>query len=709
LPNPLDRALNPKSVAVIGASERGLGAVALSNVIRGFPGDVYPVNRRQTELMGLKAYPSIDDVPVVVDLALVLVPAVGVPDVAGRCRDLGVGGLLVCSAGFAEAGDDGVLAQQALSRLNDGGNFPIIGPNCNGFVNNHANVRATFAVYAETGIPKGGVALVSQSGGFGAYILLKAMNCGLGLAWYFTTGNEADVDAAHALRYLVERDEVKILLTYLEGIRSPEVLVEAARRAAELDKPLVVVKAGSTEAGSRAALSHTASVAGSGAVYEAVCEQYGVLRASSVEQMLDYAVALQTGRRMSGSRLGVLTPSGGAGVLMADEASYVGLTVPPLPEADQLRIAALLPSFATATNPIDMTGGSTVTNGVPNPNMLGDVLNEVTTSSGVDAILPLVWSVGPDEERAVRTAYAGTDKPMVIATTLEAPQLTEAGIPVFGDPARAVRALGAVFAVSMPVPGLETVEVVPDSQRAGQVRELLASAAGQPFILESLAKQILRRYDIPVSEEAIAHSSREAVAIAAGIEGPVALKGLSYQLAHKSDSGAIRLGLRGADEVSAAYDDLLAEMERSENAISVEGILVQEMVPATVEMACGLQRDPLFGPMVIVGLGGSLIEILAGTSMLKAPFSTTAATRAIESLWQGRLTATARGLNKAQVGLIAEIMVAIGQLAVELPEVASIDINPIRVSGPTLKAVDALLLVDWAVPELGSSRSALAP
>jgi len=305
-----------------------------------------------------------------------------------------------------------------------------------------------------------------------------------------------------------------------------------------------------------------------------------------------------------------------------------------------------------------------------------------------------MWYVSERETEATKKVWAATDKPLVVATTLSAPDIAAAGIPVYTDPARAVRAVGAVaeFSASMrrhqPV-----VRPVPDAARAGRVRALLAREGGQPFVLESVAKQVLAEYGLSVSREAIADSADAAVAAAREIGGPVALKVLSYGLPHKSDSGALRLGLRGDDEVRHGYTEMLEAIRGAFGDLKVEGVLVQEMVPASVEISCGLQRDPVFGPIVAVGIGGVLIEIVGGTVLLRPPFTQRMAEDAVARIAGGRLRTASRGLSEAQATKIAAAMTGLGALALEVPEVESVDINPIRVDGDVAKAVDALLVI----------------
>jgi acyl-CoA synthetase (NDP forming) len=361
--------------------------------------------------------------------------------------------------------------------------------------------------------------------------------------------------------------------------------------------------------------------------------------------------------------------------------------VPVLPDPDRQYLQSLLPRFGSAANPVDTTGAFNMEN-------FDAVYGGLAASDGVDAVLPLIWYVGERETTATKKVWAATDKPLVIATTLSAPDIAEAGIPVYTDPARAVRAIGAVAAFSESARRHEHAEPPPkDTDRIDTVRALLRREAGQPFVLESVAKQVLAEYGIPVSREVIADSAEAAVAAARALQGKVALKVLSYGLPHKSDSGALRLGLQGDEAVHDAYEEMLASIRAANPDIKVEGVLVQEMVPASVEISIGLQRDPVFGPMIVVGLGGVLIEIVGGAVMLRPPFTQRMAEDAVARIAEGRLRTASRGLSEQQATLIATVMTGLGTLALELPEVESVDSHPIRVDGQVAKAVDALIVV----------------
>jgi acetyltransferase len=689
------RLLEPRSVAVVGASESGLGSVVFGNMLCGFNGPVIPVNPSRSAVHGIATVASVAELPLPVDLAIVIVPHARVLDVIEGCIARGVGSAVIMSAGFAEAGLGGLAAQRRLGRLAAAHDFPILGPNCNGYINAHAAVAASFAVRAAGGdLPAPGpVALVSQSGGFGSFILRKAMAAELGIGWYVSTGNEADITVGRTLRHIVGRPDVELILAFTEAVRSPGAFLDAVRGASLADKPIVAVRAGYSAAGARAAISHTASVVGSSEAYDAICDQYGVVRARSIEEMLDFALALRQRRRTKGRRLGVLTQSGGSGVLMVDEAVSSGMTVPLLHPGDERELRALLPSFASTANPVDTTGAFDQSN-------YGKVLATLAGSAAVDAVVSLLWTVGEAEARAVRAAVAATGKPIALATLAPCPQATGTVL-VYPDPVRAVRALAALARFSDRAPVTQVGPAV-NVGRQTRARQLLDRERGRPFLLEHSAKQLLGLYGIPACPEGVARSADRAAQLAEAVGGAVALKVLSYGLPHKTDADALRLNVAPRD-AAAAYRELLAGVRRQRPDLEVEGVLVQPMVPTRIEVSCGLQRDPAFGPMIATGLGGTQVELIGAAAILHVPFDEPHALRAISG---GKLARSARGLDREQLARLARIMTALAELAVELPEIASVDINPLRGLGETLVCVDALVVLDGAAAPDGNSPQA---
>ena len=690
----MDRLLSPTSIAMVGASsnEESIGGWVFANLARAFSGSLYPVHPRDAEIQGRPAYPSVTALPEPVDLAVVVVPARSVPGVIGECAAKGVGGAVVITAGFAESGVEGAALQEQMTRTARAGGLRVVGPNCIGFMNLFGGVMANFALPPTEPLPPAGpVALVSQSGGFGSYISTKAFLAGLGLGWFVSTGNESDVNVTTVLRYLVEREETRVVMVFSETLRDPELFIDTACRAAELDKPIVLLKAGRSEVAAKAALSHTASLVGSAEVFDAVARQYGIFLVDTMEEMLDLGMIFQDGRRVRDRRVAIMTTSGGAGVLLADACTKAGLSVPELPRQEQEALLDLMPEpfYGSTTNPVDTTAQ------VANvPGAFEKVLFGVGASASVDMFAGVTWAIPGEANDAFVAYYQGTDKPVALTSTAWLEDLQRGGVPTYTDPQRAANALGAVARQSLRSSRpARPSEWAPDPSRVGRVGPLLATSVGERAMLESAAKRVLAAYGIAVTREELAGSVEEAVAAAARIGGPVALKVMSYQLPHKTEAGALRLGVEAAS-VGEEYQALMAEVgHRAPNA-QIEGVLVQEMVPARIELSCGMRRDPTFGPVVTVGLGGVLIEILRETALLRPPFDLEQARTALAGLSGGRLVESTRGMNETEQTAVAEVMVGVGLLGLEFEQVAEVDVNPVRVADGSALAADALIVLN---------------
>jgi acetyltransferase len=507
---------------------------------------------------------------------------------------------------------------------------------------------------------------------------------------FASTGNECDVDFASVLEYCVEDPELETIAVFAETIRQPDAFLRAVARAQELGKQIISVSPAVSEAVARAVMSHTASIVGSAEVYASVCQQYGVVQADSIESMLDYCRLLQERKPMKGRRIGVVTQSGGAGVLVASNATDEGFDLPELGPETQEYLKALLPPDASAKNPVDTTAGTM------EPDAYGKILQRLVDDDLIDGVIPIIWAgFNQQQVEQVADVYYGQEKPMAPVVAMEPGPLTALGVPVYDDPTRAVRALGVVARANEPMAWTSPSSFEPDAARASAVADLLAPVRTKPFVLESTAKDALAAYGIAVAAERVCADEDEAVAAFEAIGGNVVLKVLSYDLPHKSDSGGLVLDLDSADAVRQAHRELLRRFQ-DQPATRIEGVLVQEMVSARIELALGLQRDPVFGPMVAIGLGGVLIEIISTPQLLHAPFGLAEARLAVSRVANGRIGHAARGLDEAQQEAFAQGAVALGQLALEQPYVLSVDVNPLLPTPGGMKAVDALLVLEGA-------------
>ncbi len=689
-PESLDALFAPRSIAVIGASDHhgNLGYRLLGNLaLGGYAGSVYPVSLRHDTLRGLPAYRAIGDIPGPVDLAVLAVPASVVPSVAEECVVAGVRSMLVLSAGFSEAGE--TERQVALHRAVEGSGTRIGGPNCGGFTNLPQGIILQDNAFSPTTpVPHvGPVAIVSQSGGVGTYLMRRFAATGLGLNWLITTGNEVDVELGSAIRYVVEKRNVGVVVCFSETIRDAGVFVAAVQRAAELDKPVVILKGARTPSSQRAAVSHTASLVGSAEVFDSVCRQTGVHVASSLEELLDLATVFANGRRARGSRAGILTQTGGTGVLLADTLSREGLSVPELEPIGQQSLASMLPSsfLGSLGNPIDL--------GTQSGDAFEGVLRWMIDSDDLDIVVPVVYHYAASQIAGTVAAFRDGTRPVAVFSTGPNEELTRAGVPVFTDPARLSGALAALVKQSLPkrpivtrpFPTLDQVRI----DTASKKLDALHPHAG---LLEHQALSLLSLYGVPVARSVLAKTEAEAVSGASQIAGPVALKIVSYDLPHKTDVNGVRLGVEGPRAVAATFTELLETVAATAPDARLEGVLVQEIVAPRLELACGVQRDAIFGPMIMVGLGGSLIEIVGETTLIRPPFDVDEAAASVASLFDGRLTRNARGLSLDEVHRVADVMCSLANLVIELPTIESIDVNPLCVFEDQVRAVDALVL-----------------
>jgi acetate---CoA ligase (ADP-forming) len=686
----LDRLLRPKSIALVGASESGLNGSLLGNLSRDYQGTIYPVNPHRETVLGLPCFPGVDALPEPADLVILSVPAQHVADIAEKSAEIGCGGALAVGAGFAEVGTEGGLWQQRLTNLGRNG-FAVLGPNCNGFMNQHDSVMASFVITPSQERPRPGpVALISQSGGVGAYLITKSVAAGVQLGWYVSSGNECDVNVSRVLRYVIEDERTSVVLTFHEAVRDVEDFVAALDRAAELGKTVITLKGGLSEQGSRAALSHTASLVGSSAVYDAVCRQHGAIRASSFDEMIDYGLIFQAGRPMRSDGLGILTVSGGAGVIMADVADSVGLTVPQLPQEtqDALNDFMPVPNYGSTANPIDTTGMITT---LPDE-YYGRLASGLADAPEIGGIAPVLFT--GNKTAAIMQAYLATEKPVAVAVTAPEPMLVEAAVPTYPDPGRATRALGVLRARTKYLEsGSTSHRYTPDVARRGAAQALVTQAGNAPFLLEDTAKKLFALYGIPVSTERRVQLSEDVGAAAQQVGFPVAVKLLSYSLPHKSDAGALRLNLNTPEDVRKECQAMVAAVTAARPDVVIEGVLVQQMVPADIELALGVQRDPDFGAVVAIGLGGTMIELGPAPELLRAPFDIGLALGAIGRLGGGALVGATRGITAETARRFATAAVRLGELALDLAHVTSVDINPLRATAEAIVAVDGLVAV----------------
>jgi acyl-CoA synthetase (NDP forming) len=686
----------PQSIAVIGASQdpKKIAGRSLKNLLAyGYQGTVHAVNAKSREVQGRPAVPTLREVQGPVDLAVIVVPASAVPQAMDDCAAKGVKSAIILSSGFAETDSAGKLAQERLTAVAREAGIRVVGPNCMGALNVRDGMFATFSQSFEHGLPQaGGIGIVSQSGAFGAHCLVSARERGLGLSLWATTGNECDVDLGECLEFMAGDVHTNVLLLYMEGCRDKDKLVRGLELAAARRKPVLVLKVGRTELGAQAAASHTASLVGSDAVYDALFEQYGVHRAESLDELMDIAYACTARKFPAAGKVGLVTISGGVGVLMADAATAAGLQVPPMPAETQAKLKQLIP-YAAVRNPVDTTAQV-----LDNMDLIGTNLELMLSEGGCDSVVLFLSTVGMNpvlmEKLSVTLTGVRKKFPDTLAIIsslmrrdLFAP-LKAAGFLVTEDPTRAIEMVGALHGFARWFAAQGTLPPVPAIPKH-------LPAVPDRVLSEHEAKQLLAGAGLPVAAERLAQSAAEAQAAAQALGCPVAMKINSPDIAHKSEVGGVLLGVATPQAAAEGYTALLARVRKAAPHAKLEGVLVAPMVTDGVETILGVKRDPVFGPVVMFGLGGIFVEVMKDVSLRIAPFGVEVARAMIRQIQGFPLLDGARGKPKADVEALAQALSRLSlYAAAQGDRLDSIDINPfiVRPAGQGAVAVDALVV-----------------
>jgi acyl-CoA synthetase (NDP forming) len=702
--------LSPDSIAIIGASadtDTLRGRLTHALIGHGYDGRVYPVTRSQSEVLGMRAYPSITAVPEPVDLAVILVPATHVVETLEQCGGQGVKAAVVISSGFAEESGEAARARDvALGRIAERHGIVVCGPNSEGIVNPMRPLVATFSpVFHDpsrsllpTVSKARPIAVSCQSGALTFSFLSRGRDKQLRFTHQVSAGNQTVLEAHDYVDWWLDDGSADIFLLYLEGIRRPDRFRAVAEKAAEASKPLIVAKVGRSAAGRRAAASHTGALAQAGVVDDAIFRHHGIIRGEDLDHMLDVAAAFSFCRLPRGNRVAVITGSGGSAVWMADILTAHGLELPVLENEIQQRVLALLPSYASAQNPVDGTAQAIHEVGYAR---LVEIVRE---SKRIDVIL-LIGSLANEATAAKRAEElaaitASTEQPILLSTyTTASPRamarFAEAGIPCYTSMpscARAIRALVdyAEFQARRRRPQAVLTTAPELRQEVGR-----ALAAVGPVLTEAEAKALLARYGVPRPPEALATSAEAAAAAAARIGGAVALKVQSPDIPHKTEAGAIALGITGDAAVDDAYRRVLASAKAAHPDAAIDGVLVQAMAPPGREIILGVTRDPTFGPMLMVGLGGIHVEVLCDVAFAPVPLGDDEALALLRELTGAALLDNLRGAPPADRAALAQLMANLSRFAADHADlIEEIDLNPVIVhpQGQGLTVVDALIV-----------------
>jgi acetyltransferase len=693
----------PASVALVGATDdlsRFAGRVLMRMVNFGYRGKIFPVNPRFAEVGGLKCYPGVRDLPQAPDHVGIVVPTERVMNILEDCAARGARFATVYSGGFAETGTpEGRALQADVTAFARRTGMRIMGPNCNGVVNFIDGFAMTTSATVAKRQPAGNVGVVAQSGGAGQVnVMWRAQEAGVGISYEVSCGNSADLNILDFMQFMIDDPTTAVIMVLAESIPQGPRLFEVARRAAEREKPIIMVKLGRTEAGSHAAASHTGALAGLDDVCDAALRQCGIIRVEDCSDLYETAMLLRTRRWPGGMRAGATTISGGNGVLLVDLGANLGISYPAYSADTQAQLAELLPKHGTTANPTDVTNAV-----IGKPDIFRRLIEIISADDNVDVMIPIfTLSVASDVRQAAEAAKSAAKPVAILWTgactddpTLNAKSLAAEGVAVYRNTLGCLKAVRAAMrygdflrrrrhAVAPVRPAnIDVASACREMQAAGGV------------LTERASKAVLAAYGFPVTREALACNADEAVRIARGIGGEVALKIESADIAHKTEAGAIRLRVSGDDAVRGAFAEVMAAAGSYKHDARLAGVLVQEMASAGLEVMLGLVRDPVFGPVVVAGLGGIHVEVLRDVAYRVGHIDGGEAHVMLRELRGYRLLEGVRGTAPRDIDTLCDLIVRLSWLGHDCAdEIAELDINPLLLyeQGAGARTVDALIV-----------------
>jgi acetyltransferase len=695
----LETFFRPKSVAVIGASAspEKLGHAVLKNAIEsGYKGALYPINPKAADILGHKAYPTLAALPETPDLAVIVIPYAHVPAAMEDCGKKGVPSVVVISAGFREAGMEGMKREVEVLALAKQYNIRVIGPNCLGLIDAFMPLNVTFAAGTP---PKGPIAFMSQSGALGTAILDWSLaGSRLGFSKFVSLGNKADVSEIDLMQAWAEDPYTKVILAYSEGLPNGQDFMRVARQVSR-KKPIVVVKSGVTAAGSRAVSSHTGSLAGSEQAYKAAFRQAGVMRAETMQDLFDYALGFAYQPLLQGNRIAIVTNAGGPGILCTDALERAGMSLARLENSTIQKLEEFLPDAASAANPVDVLGDAladryrfALKHTIHDPNVDGLIV--IVTPQAMTEIEATAHAVGEiikETSKPVLGCFMGEHR-INAAIDILAEQY---GVPNFPFPERAARVFAAMrdYREMRDAPDA-TLERFESNNAVVQGVFDKAKAEGRVTVGDAESREILKAYNLRIPQAELGRTAEEAVAIADRIGYPVVLKIASPDILHKTDVGGVKINIQNAAEVRDAFDLIVYRAQRYVPGALIWGCLVQEMLPkGGMEILVGMNRDPQFGPLVTFGMGGIYVEVLKDVTFRVAPFDRRAAMEMLGEIRAHKLIDGVRGQKPYDKEAIADALLRISQLVTDFPNIVELDINPLMVYEKGAVALDMRLIL----------------
>ncbi|MFX1575668.1 MAG: bifunctional acetate--CoA ligase family protein/GNAT family N-acetyltransferase [Promethearchaeota archaeon] len=702
----LARIFNPQSIALIGASEEeeSVGQILMHNLTQtGYLGKIYPVNNKREKIMGFKAYTKIGEIEEPVDLAIIATPAKTVAGIVEECGEAGIPGVIIISAGFREIGKKGREREAKLKTLQKKYNLRIIGPNCLGIIRPNINLNATFT---ETQPNVGNIAFISQSGALGSAILDLAVSQKIGFSAFVSVGSMIDVDFGDLIDYFGTDQHTRSIIMYIEGITDARKFMSAARHFAKT-KPVIVVKAGKFSESAKAAASHTGSLAGSDLVYDAAFKRAGIVRVEEISDLFNAAEVLGIQPLPQGPRLAIITNAGGPGVMSADALIARGGKLAKLSDSTIEGLDAILPPYWSHGNPVDLLGDA-------DAERYRAVMDLCLADPGVDGILiiytPQATATASEIARSIvgMCDARGGCKKTILTSFMGAEKVDEAnkifienGYPTYWTPEQAIATFMHMYQYERNLELLyETPEELPiesaPPKRPVTVLIRNASKEKREILTEVEAKQLLEFYNIPVAKTRIAKTVDEAASAAASIGFPVVLKIHSPDISHKSDAGGVKLDLKNDNEVRDAYNEIIESVKAHNPKAKIQGVSVQRMInPIGTEVILGAKRDPLFGPVIMFGMGGIGVEFFNDVSLGFPPLNQTLARRIMEDTRVYRILKKGyRRVPPANLKMLEELIVRFSQMIVDFPEIKEMDINPLLIDDKQATSLDARVVID---------------
>lgn len=679
--------ISPKSIAVVGATNRvgSVGLAVFKNLLQaGYEGVLYPVNPRLRSVQGVRAYPSIHEIPDQVDLAVVIVPADGVLDIVRGAAEKGIRGCIVISAGFKEIGGRGVELERHLRDFVRANGIRLVGPNCLGVINTNPSVRMNASFARRTPQP-GNIAFISQSGALCASVLDLAAGRNIGFSKFISFGNKADVNEVDFLRYLRDDPDTDVILMYLEDISEGPAFMEVAREITwEAHKPVLAVKSGSSPEGARAASSHTGSMAGTDTTYEAIFLQSGIQRVEGINELFHYAQAFSLQPLPRGNRVAIVTNAGGPGIMTTDAAIRHGLALASFSEETKGKLREALPPTASIQNPVDVIGDAP-------PQRYEEALRHILKDDGVDAAIviltpqaminiletaEIVPRVIKDVPKTILCSFMG-----LVDVSEGVRYLESHGIPNYAFPEAAARTMAAMVRFSERLK--RKMRQIPrfsvDRDKAAAIIAEKLSGRDRYYLAEKEASDILRCYGFPLMKSRLAREPSEVEGAVKTVGVPVAMKIDSPDIVHKLDAGGVRLNVKDAEKAREAFSEIVESARRFKPGARINGVLVVEMAKPGVEVILGASRDPKFGPICMFGLGGIFVEAHRDVTFRLAPMWETSAEHMITSIKAYNVLRGTRGHPPSDIQAIKECILRLSQMVSEHPEIAELDINPLIV------------------------------